>query len=143
MALQLHKYYLILIMAQLTTFYPIEQHPTCATCPFFQDFNGRDRGLCEVFDRVLKKHNLRTSDCDCSIESLLKQPRTCMIQVELISSEVEDDGSGHAVPVNSRTIEVMVAQPLKALIEMAIALRKDLKGYKIAQYWIPDGGYEI
>jgi hypothetical protein len=116
---------------------------TCANCPYFQDFYDRERGLCQVFEQVFKKHNLRTSDCDLSIASLLKQPKTCTVKVELITETVEDDGSGHAVPIDSRTVEVMVAQPLRALVEMAIATQKNLQGYQVANFWQPDGGFEI
>jgi len=130
-------------MTYLTTIKPTEQHPTCATCPFFDDFHDRDRGLCQVFDRVRKRHNPRTSDCVRSIESLLKQPKTCTVMVELITSEVENDGSGHAVPIDSRTEEMMVAQPLKGLIKLEIAQREEFQGYKVADFSVPDGGYEV
>lgn len=133
-------------MPQITAFQPAQDsnHPlTCATCPFFSSFNGEERGLCEVFDRVFKKHNLRTSDCDLQIESLLKQPKACTVSVHLITEAVEDDGSGHAVPVDSRTIELTVAHPLKGLVEAEIASRKDLQGWLLTRFWQPDGGFEI
>jgi len=122
-----------------------KQSSTCATCPFFSDFQDRERGLCEVFDRVFKKYNPRTTDCDRSIESLLEQPKTCTVKVELITEAVEDDGSSHAVPLDSRTVEVNVAQPLKALIEMEIATQKNLQGWQVANFWQsdPDGRFEI
>lgn len=138
-------------MPQLQTLQPIpitKQRSTtltCANCPFFCDFYDRDRGLCQVFEQVTRKHNPRTSDCDFSIESLLKQPRTCTVMVELITSEVEDDGSGHAVPIDSRAVEVNVAQPIKALVEAEIATQKSLQGWQVATFWQPnpDGGLEI
>lgn len=140
--------FLISIMPHLQTFPPTQntkQQPTCATCPFFCDFHDRERGLCEVFDTVFKKQNLRTFDCDRSIESLLKQPKTCAVKVELITSEVEDDGSGHAVPVDSQTVEINVAQPLKALVEAEIANNNNLQGWQVAIFWQPDpdGRFEI
>jgi hypothetical protein len=116
---------------------------TCTNCPFFSDYYDRERGLCQVFDRVFKKHNPRTSDCDLQIKSLLKQPKTYTVMVELITSEVEDDGSGHAVPIDSRTVEVMVAQPLQALVEMEIASRHDLQGWQVADFWLPNGDFEF
>jgi hypothetical protein len=136
------------MMTQLQTLQPIritKPLSTCATCPYFQDFYDRDRGLCQVFDLVTKKPNRKTSDCDLQIESLLKQPKTCTLKVELITSEVEDDGSGHAVPVDSRTVEVTVAQPLRGLIKAEIATRKDLQGWQVADFWQPnpDGEFEI
>jgi hypothetical protein len=118
---------------------------TCATCPFFSDYYDRERGLCQVFERVIKKHNPRTSDCDLQIESLLKQPKTCSVIVELITKAVEDDGSGHAVPLDSRTVELMVAQPFKALVAAEIAFRHDLQGWEVATFWQqnPDGSFKI
>lgn len=128
-------------MTHLQTFQPTQkrkQPSTCATCPFFSDFYDRERGLCEVFDLVFKSHNPRTSDCDRSIESLLRQPKTCSVMVELITSEVEDDGYGYPVPTDSRTVELMIAQPLKALVELEISLRDDLQGWEVATFWQPD-----
>jgi hypothetical protein len=116
---------------------------TCAICPFFADFYDRDRGLCQVFERVTKKHNPRTSDCDLQIDSLLKQPKSCSVMVELITSEVEDDGSGHAVPIDSRIVELSVAQPLKALVELDIATRHDLQGWLVATFWQPNPDEEF
>jgi hypothetical protein len=116
---------------------------TCANCPFFSDFYDRERGLCQVFEQVTRKHNPRTSDCDLSIKSLLKQPKSCTVKVELVTEAVEDDGSGHAVPIDSRTVEVMVAQPLQALVEMEIASRNDLQGWEVATFWLPNGDFEF
>jgi len=133
-------------MTQLTVFQPTqntESPSTCATCPFFCDFYDRDRGLCEVFERVFKKHNPRTSDCDRSIETLLKQPKTCSAMVELITSEVEDDGNGQPVPIDSRTVEVNVAQPMRGLVELEIATQKALQGWQVTTFWQSDGGFEI
>jgi len=132
-------------MAYTTAFSTIKQHPTCAQCPFFSDFNDRERGLCQVFEQVFKRHNPRTSDCDLQIESLLKQPKNCAVMVELITEAVEDDGSGHAVPVNSRTVEITVAQPIKALVKLAIANRNDLHGWQVATFWQqnPNGEFEL
>jgi hypothetical protein len=140
--------FLIPIMPQTTPFQPnpITNPPSaCATCPFFSDFHDRDRGLCEVFDRVFKKHNPRTSDCNCSIESLLKQPKNCTVKVELVTEAVEDDGSGHAVPLDSCTVELTVAQPIRALVKAAIATQKKLQGWEVARFWQqnPDGSFEI
>jgi hypothetical protein len=135
-------------MPQLTVLQPTQNTKspsTCATCPFFSDFYDRERGLCEVFDKVFRSYNLRTSDCNHSIESLLRQPKTCTVKVELITSEVEDDGSGHGVPIDNRTVEVTVAQPMRALVELEISLRPDLQGWQVATFWQsdPDGKFEL
>jgi len=98
-----------------------------------------------LFEQVFKKQNLRTSDCDRSIESLLKQPKTCTVKVELITKAVEDDGFGYPVPIDSRTVEVSVAQPIKALVELEISLCNDLQSWEIARFWQqkPDEEFEI
>jgi hypothetical protein len=136
------------MMTQLQTLQPTQntkQPSTCATCPFFSDFYDRERGLCQVFEQVTRKHNPRTSDCDLEIEYLFKQPKTCTVMVELITSEVEDDGYGYPVPIDSRTVEVNVAQPIKALVELEISLRDDLQGWQVATFLLQnlDEGFEI
>ena len=45
------------------------QKSTCATCPKFKDYNDRDRGLCEVFDKVTRRQHTLTSDCQQQLES--------------------------------------------------------------------------
>jgi hypothetical protein len=145
------------MITQLPTFQPTsiaQQHSTaltCANCPFFSNYYDRDRGLCQVFEQVTRKHNPRTSDCDLQIESLLQQPKTCTVMVELITEVVEDDGSGHAVPLDSCTVEVTVAQPIRALVEMAFAERaggnlatqKNLQGWQVATFWQPNPDEEF
>jgi hypothetical protein len=142
------KLFTTTIMPQTTAFQPTQNTKplsTCATCPYFQDFYDRERGLCQVFEQVFKKHNPRTTDCDLSIASLLKQPKTYAVMVELITYEVEDDGYGYPVPIDSCTVEVNVAQPIKALVEAEIASRHDLQGWQVARFWQsnPDGSFEI
>ncbi len=41
----------------------------CETCPFFKDYKDRGRGLCQVFDKVVRKQHLFTSDCRTAIEA--------------------------------------------------------------------------
>ena len=45
------------------------QKSTCATCLKFQDYQDRERGLCEVFDKVTRSHHTQTSDCQQQLES--------------------------------------------------------------------------
>ena len=45
------------------------QKSTCATCPKFKDYQDRERGLCQVFDRVVRKHHTITQDCQREIEA--------------------------------------------------------------------------
>jgi hypothetical protein len=63
--------------------------------------------------------------------------------VELITEAVEDDGSGHAVPIDSRTVEINEQQPLQALVEMEIASRHELQGWQVADFWLPNGDFEF
>ncbi len=42
---------------------------TCEQCQKFQDFKDRGRGLCTVFDKVVRKHHTLTNDCVQQIES--------------------------------------------------------------------------
>ena len=66
-------------MPQQTLIQPTPaQKSTCATCPKFKDYHdqalpasqaGRDRGLCEVFDKVTRSHHTLTSDCQQQLES--------------------------------------------------------------------------
>jgi hypothetical protein len=37
----------------------------------------------------------------------------------------------------------MVAQPMRGLVELEIATRQDLQGWQVADFWQPDGGFEI
>ncbi len=51
----------------------------CATCPYFQDFNETNgRGLCQLFDKMARRHHNRTGDCDLEIEAVesAQQPAT-------------------------------------------------------------------
>jgi len=43
----------------------------CATCPYFQDFDETNgRGLCQLFDKMARRHHFRTGDCDQEIEAV-------------------------------------------------------------------------
>jgi len=51
----------------------------CANCPYFQDFGETNgRGLCQLFDKMARRHHLRTGDCDQEIETVesAQQPAT-------------------------------------------------------------------
>ncbi len=51
----------------------------CANCPYFQDFGETNgRGLCQLFDRMARRHHNRTGDCDQQIETVesAQQPAT-------------------------------------------------------------------
>ncbi|NJO93399.1 MAG: hypothetical protein HC820_01735 [Hydrococcus sp. RM1_1_31] len=132
-------------MTQLTTIFPTEQPSTCGECPFFTDHNDKARGCgwCDLFNKNSRKHHSYTNDCHLQIQSLLKQPKTIKVIALVMTTEVEDDGSGHAVPIDSRTEEITVAQPFKGLIELEIVQREEFQGYEVADVTVPDGGYEV
>ncbi len=47
------------------------ERPTCASCPYFQDFgepNGR--GWCRMFEQMARQHHQRTGACDREIEAV-------------------------------------------------------------------------
>lgn len=118
--------------------YPIAYQPplveaTCATCPYFEDYkDARNRGWCREFDQVTRTHHRRTQICDLVLRSL-KSTKTFMVELE--SEEIEDDGNGHAVPVDSQIVEVKVTDSTRGAIEKAISLKDDLKGYQIVGFW--------
>ena len=45
------------------------QESTCEKCSKFKDYQDRGRGLCQVFDKVVRKHHQLTNDCVQQIES--------------------------------------------------------------------------
>ncbi len=47
---------------------------TCANCPKFKDFGeGRGRGLCTLFDKVVFSHHPLTSDCRLNLAPATKE----------------------------------------------------------------------
>ncbi len=57
------------MMPQTSVIQETQSQSTCQTCRKFQDYNDLDRGLCEVFDKVVRKHHRLTSDCQQQLES--------------------------------------------------------------------------
>lgn len=136
-------------MAYTEVFQPTpiaKQHSTtliCATCPLFHDYQDpRERGFCEAFEEVTRKHHRATASCITAIQSL-KQSTTCTVKVQLTTVTVEDDGYGYPVPIDDLQIDVVVAQPSMELVEAAIAQRKDLQGYRIIDFWQPEDYFEL
>jgi hypothetical protein len=134
-------------MAYTEVFQPTpitEQHSTCATCPLFHDYqDSRERGLCQAFDKVTRKHHLLTADCTSAIQAPKQQSISCTVKVQLITEAVEDDGYGYAVPVDECIIDVVVAHPSMELVEAEIAHREDLSGYRIVDFWQPEDYFEL
>ena len=50
-------------MSHHTPIQATQSQSTCADCPLFKDYQDRGRGLCLVFDKVVRKHHQLTSDC--------------------------------------------------------------------------------
>ena len=48
------------------------QKSTCADCPLFKEYQDRGRGLCLVFDKVVRRHHQLTSDCVQQIKTHTK-----------------------------------------------------------------------
>jgi hypothetical protein len=132
-------------MTYTTAFYTTEQHSTCSGCAYFSDFSdSRGQGWCRVFNQSAKRHHQRTSDCDSSILTLEKENKPAtLIKVQLTTEAVEDNGYGYPVPVDDLIIDLVVAHPSMKLVEAAIALRDDLQGYRIDDFWIPEDYFEI
>ena len=134
----------------ISTTQPIEQ-TTCATCPYFSDYREeRGRGLCRIFDQVVRQHWQQTSDCDNAIKALKQESQVHTSQaaypvmVELASKEVEDNGDGYLVPTETIKTLVSVAIPQlasKTVIAEAIA-KRNYKGYSIKDWWRIEGGEE-
>lgn len=61
--------------------------------------------------------------------------------VELASHEVELDTWGIPVPVDFKTIDVVVTEPTREAISAQIVDYQWLKGYSIVDYWQPDSDY--
>jgi len=61
---------------------------TCATCPYFQDFDERDgRGWCQLFDQTARKHHTRTGDCKQEIEAVESVQQEPVLKLKLQSSQ--------------------------------------------------------
>ena len=57
------------MMPQTTLLQTTQSQSNCAGCPKFKDYQDRGRGLCRVFDRVVRKHHQLTNDCQSALES--------------------------------------------------------------------------
>ncbi len=59
-------------MPQTTIIQVNQSQSTCANCPLFKDYQDRGRGLCLVFDKVVRKRHQLTSDCVQQIKTHTK-----------------------------------------------------------------------
>lgn len=82
----------------------------CARCPYFQDFNEPNgRGLCQLFDKVARRHHFRTGDCDQEIKMVeVAQPPAPQPAPQRQSTGF----SGDSVGCQLRTLEVEAIQPV-------------------------------
>jgi len=61
---------------------------TCATCPYFQDFDERDgRGWCQLFDQMARQHHARTGDCEQEIEAVESAQQDLVLETKAQLSE--------------------------------------------------------
>ena len=61
---------------------------TCAACPKFKDTGeGRGRGLCTVFDRMVFSHHPFTNDCKLNLvsESIARQKT-----IDVVSKQIQE-----------------------------------------------------
>ncbi len=63
------------------------------------------------------------------------KPQFWRYMVQLGSNEVEDDGTGHAVPVSDRLADVIVLSPSLDAIKTVLA--PYLVNWQITSYWQP------
>ena len=64
------------------------------------------------------------------------KPQFWRYMVQLGSNEVEDDGTGHAVPVDCRIADVIVLSPSLDAIKAVLA--PYLVNWEIIRYWQPE-----
>ncbi|MEG3437789.1 hypothetical protein V0288_11730 [Pannus brasiliensis CCIBt3594] len=106
---------------------------SCASCPFFEDYDDeRGRGWCREFNRPARRHHRGTRECEqVNDRSLVK------VRVEVYTNEVEDDGNGHPVPIDSQLIDLKVPHLTLADVTAALSSAIDLSAWTIASYWEP------
>ncbi len=121
---------------------PTEQSPTCSACPFFNDYNeARNRGYCQAFDQVTRRHHPCTVSCHQALEARRQKP-SIPLMVLLMTKAVQDF-DGHAVPVDEKIIDLTVSELSEDKVRTAISLRKDLRGYEIVSFWKPENEDEF
>ncbi len=61
---------------------------TCAACPKFKDTGeGRGRGLCTVFDRMVFSHHPFTNDCKLN---LVSESRAKDKTIDVVGGQIQD-----------------------------------------------------
>jgi hypothetical protein len=69
-------------------------------------------------------------------ETLAQLTQTHRFMAEVASNKVDFEG----VPVDFKTIDVVVMSPTKQAIELLIAAADWLKGYSLVSFWTPEDG---
>lgn len=65
---------------------PEKTSTTCASCPKFKDSGeGRGRGLCTVFDRIVFSHHPLTQDCRLNLSSKSKKKT-----IDAVGKQIQD-----------------------------------------------------
>ncbi|MDJ0648252.1 MAG: hypothetical protein QNJ60_06040 [Xenococcaceae cyanobacterium MO_188.B19] len=80
---------------------------TCAACPKFKDFNeGRGRGLCTVFDRIVFSHHPFTNDCRLNLVSktIAKDKSIDVVGKEIQETRLRLDKSKRCCSVKNQLI---------------------------------------
>ncbi len=74
-----------------------------------------------------------------SAPETLNQPSLAhRFMVELASDELELDSNGIPVPVDYRTIDVVVIEPTLAAITALLQAAGHLDGWGIVSHWVPE-----
>ncbi len=106
---------------------------SCASCPFFNDYDDeRGRGWCREFDRPARRHHRGTRECE-----LINEKSLVKVRVEVFTNEVEDDGNGYPVSVDSKLIDLKVPRLTREDVEAALSSVIDLSAWTMASYWEP------
>ena len=86
---------------------PEKSIATCAACPKFKDFNeGRGRGLCTVFDRMVFSHHPFTNDCKLNLvsESIAKDKTIDVVGKRIQETRLSLDKSKRRCSIKNQLI---------------------------------------
>ena len=120
----------------------VTQKLTCSQCSAFVSFEGDNRGLCKVFNKVARTHHPQTSDCKNNLDEVL---------VTLYSFEEEicpEDGVADPVATEKISLffphEEITYEKIKDYISLHILPQPQFKGfYWETIYWANDPTHEF
>ena len=82
---------------------------TCASCPKFKDSGeGRGRGLCSVFDKVVFSHHPFTQDCKLNFVSKAREETSDYLGQQIQDTRLMLERSKHR---HSRTNQLILKPP--------------------------------